>query len=116
MTSTFPPNAIPERIRLSRARGWRMPENTVKVDRSTPWGNPFIVGEHGTRAECVTWFRYILAGYYQMACGPELADMQRYFRFAHDHIGELRGRNLACWCPIGAPCHEIGRASCRERV
>jgi len=32
---------MPERIRLSRAKGWRMPEDAVKVDRSTPWSNPF---------------------------------------------------------------------------
>ncbi len=31
----------PVRIRLSRQRGWRMPDNTVKVDRTTRWGNPF---------------------------------------------------------------------------
>lgn len=24
----------PRRVRLSRAKGWRMPENTVKVDRA----------------------------------------------------------------------------------
>ena len=32
-----------KRIQLSRKRGWRMPENTVKVDRSTRWGNPFTL-------------------------------------------------------------------------
>lgn len=32
---------MPDRITLSRARGWRMPESTVKVDRTTRWGNPF---------------------------------------------------------------------------
>jgi len=31
----------PIRIQLSRRKGWRMPANTVKVDRSTKWGNPF---------------------------------------------------------------------------
>ncbi|TIT42348.1 MAG: DUF4326 domain-containing protein [Mesorhizobium sp.] len=31
----------PIRIQLSRAKGWRMPDNTVKVDRTTKWGNPF---------------------------------------------------------------------------
>lgn len=31
----------PIRIQLSRAKGWRMPSNTMKVDRSTVWGNPF---------------------------------------------------------------------------
>lgn len=31
----------PQRIQLRRTKGWRMPENTVKVDRTTKWGNPF---------------------------------------------------------------------------
>lgn len=31
----------PKRIQLSRAKGWRMPENTVKVTRPGRWGNPF---------------------------------------------------------------------------
>lgn len=34
----------PVRIQLSRAKGWRMPPNTVKVDRRTIWGNPWGVG------------------------------------------------------------------------
>ena len=35
----------PRRVQLSRQKGWRMPANTVKVDRSTKWGNPFV--RHG---------------------------------------------------------------------
>jgi Domain of unknown function (DUF4326) len=35
------------RITLSRAKGWRMPENTVKVDRSTCYGNPWRTGAPG---------------------------------------------------------------------
>lgn len=31
----------PRRIQLRRTKGWRMPPNTVKVDRRTRWGNPF---------------------------------------------------------------------------
>ena len=34
-------NTRPIRVQLSRKKGWRMPENTVKVDRTTKWGNPF---------------------------------------------------------------------------
>lgn len=37
--TVVPPS--PKRVQLSRAAGWRMPKNTVKVDRSTRWGNPF---------------------------------------------------------------------------
>lgn len=32
---------MPERIRLSRERGWRKPEGAVVVARPTRWGNPF---------------------------------------------------------------------------
>jgi Domain of unknown function (DUF4326) len=35
------------RVQLRRAKGWRMPANTVKVDRTTLFGNPFSVKEHG---------------------------------------------------------------------
>lgn len=34
-----------ERIQLSRRKGWRMPSNTVKVDRTTGYGNPFVIGK-----------------------------------------------------------------------
>jgi hypothetical protein len=32
---------MPERIQLSRRKGWRKPENTVVVARPSKWGNPF---------------------------------------------------------------------------
>lgn len=31
---------MPERIQLSRAKGWRMPEDAVSVARPGRWGNP----------------------------------------------------------------------------
>lgn len=35
----------PRRVQLSRRKGWRMPENTVKVDRTNKkFGNPFTIG------------------------------------------------------------------------
>ena len=61
-----------------------MPSNTVKVDRSTRWGNPFVVGRDGDRAQCVALFRALPAP---------------------DDLEELRGKNLACWCPLDEPCH-----------
>ena len=53
----------PARIQLRRAKGWRMPENTVKVDRSTPWGNPFKVGEDGTAHDCVELYKHLVSGH-----------------------------------------------------
>lgn len=52
----------PQRIQLSRKKGWRMPPNTLKVDRTSKWGNPFVVGVHGTQAECVHLFELLLGG------------------------------------------------------
>ena len=36
-----------QRIQLRRAKGWRMPANTVKVDRTTLFGNPFSIEDYG---------------------------------------------------------------------
>ena len=59
----FAANRQPHRVQLRRAKGWRMPPDTVKVDRSTIWGNPFVVGrDGGDRAECVARFARLLAG------------------------------------------------------
>ena len=32
----------PVRVQLSRRKGWTMPPNTVKVDRSTLYGNDYV--------------------------------------------------------------------------
>lgn len=61
-----------------------MPENTVKVDRTTRWGNPWTPENSG-------------------AVDPVL-------RFACETapllpVVELRGKNLACWCKPDAACH-----------
>ena len=82
----------PRRVRLSRAAGWRMPANTVKVDRSTSWGNPFRVGEKGidSPADSIRAYRAWLAAH------PEVRRAAR---------ASLSGKNLACWCPLEGPCH-----------
>jgi Domain of unknown function (DUF4326) len=92
------------RVRLSRAKGWRMPPNTVKVDRSTKWGNPFIVGQHGDRAKCVQLFEYLLGGY--LCVSSDNVDQQRaYVKMARRDRRHLKGKHLACWCSLDAPCH-----------
>ncbi|HET9484830.1 MAG TPA: DUF4326 domain-containing protein [Xanthomonadales bacterium] len=83
---------MPRRVRLQRTRGWRLPPDTVVVARPTRWGNPFVVGTPGVadRAEAVRRYREYLARDDALA------------RAARD---QLRGRDLACWCPLDAPCH-----------
>lgn len=90
-----------------------MPANTVKVDRSSQYGNPFVIGEvspdedvlgAGTprelcgimvrdRAHAIELFRAWVHG---------RSDVARRWR---ESVHTLRGKNLACWCPLNGPCH-----------
>jgi len=83
----------PQRIQRRRTKGWRMPENTVSVCRPGKWGNPFRVGVDGTAAECVAKFQADV-----FSTNPRVG-------FKWEDLDELRGKNLACFCPIGSPCH-----------
>lgn len=95
----------PRRVQLSRRKGWRMPENTVKVDRTTKWGNPFKVGEDGTAAECVELYRLLLSGYVCLS-GTASIELQNKSRAVVVACrDELRGKSLACWCRSDKPCH-----------
>jgi Domain of unknown function (DUF4326) len=78
-----------------------MPPNTLKVDRSTRWGNPMRAREGYTPAQAVSDYRLWVTGADasnfddEFGAAPTLAEI----RFS------LAGRNLACWCRIGQPCH-----------
>lgn len=102
----------PRRIQLSRAAGWRMPPNTVKVDRTTRWGNPFVVGRDGTQAECVEAFGFIageeaslelMARMQVPPCGLDAT--KKVLAELEADPKPLRGKNLACWCRLDEPCH-----------
>src|SRR3972149_853750 len=105
----------PRRIQLSRAKGWRMPPNTIKVDRTTKWGNPFIVGANGNAEYCVLNFRRLLGGYHCISMGPACDKRQEAAVAAlkkekEDGWPTLRGKNIACWCKLPKPgepdiCH-----------
>lgn len=82
-------SALPVRVQLSRRKGWRIPPNTVVVARPSRWGNPYKVGVDGTQAQCVEAFEQ---------------NWGMYIGFGAI-IEHLRGRNLACWCATGTPCH-----------
>lgn len=97
---------MPQRVQLSRAKGWRMPANTVKVDRSTPYGNPFVTGRDGTAAECVRMFRRLVCEHEIVrGLSGELQQNLYLVLVIGGQLDSLRGKNLACWCPLNAPCH-----------
>ncbi len=75
-----------------------MPENTVKVDRTTRWGNPFTLDPPSTRAQSIAHYTAWLAGKHSAPDHqppPTRAEIRQH----------LRGKNLACWCPLDGPCH-----------
>jgi hypothetical protein len=95
-----------QRIRLSRAKGWRLPDGAVNVARPGELGNPFVVGKHGTRAECVSLYAMLLGGFLCLSNGPPIPVQQKVADAVWRRRGELRGRDLACWCALdGKPCH-----------
>ncbi len=91
-----------------------MPPNTVSVARPGKWGNPFKVSEcreagfRGSDAEiaarCVEAFRvWIDTPYWRTNWQGEESEKARAAILAS--LPELRGKDLACWCALDAPCH-----------
>ena len=74
----------PQRIQRKRTKGWKMPPNTVSVTRPGKWGNPFTFENSGTIHPVMRFACEVLP----------LLDLT-----------PLEGKNLACWCVIGAWCH-----------
>lgn len=60
----------------------------IYIGRPSKWGNPFIIGPDGTRAEVVAKHRAWLV------TQPHLLAS----------LHELRGKTLGCWC-APQPCH-----------
>jgi hypothetical protein len=94
------------RVHRRRTAGWRMPANTVYVGRGSIWGNPFRVGASRgdrlpplTAAQVVRLFeRWLTEPIAQPAHAVERA-------LIVNNLHQLRGKNLACWCPLDQPCH-----------
>lgn len=84
----------PLRIQRRRTKGYKMPPGAVYCGRPTKWGNPFVVGclsEYGDIPDSQTAVDFYRAW---IDKGLRRIAMQ-----------ELRGKQLACWCPLDRPCH-----------
>jgi len=94
---------MPDRIQLRRTKGWRLPPNTISVASSSAWGNPFVVGgiDHKTR-ERIADRAHAVRLFEERWFGPDSIARNIIVEQA---IAQLRGFNLACWCPLGQPCH-----------
>jgi hypothetical protein len=54
------------------------PEGSVYIGRGSPWGNPFMIGPHGTREQVLKLFEEMIL--------PQL------------DLEPLRGKDLVCFC------------------
>ena len=106
-----PRSVRPRRVQLRRTRGWRMPANTVKVDRTTRFGNPFSIEGYG-RERAVALHRAWITGEVGNPPIPNklLRDLEARRTEVVSALPSLRGKNLACWCPLPEPgepdiCH-----------
>jgi hypothetical protein len=92
----------PIRVQRKRVKGWKMPPNTVSVTRPGKWGNPFIgEGAVDKFRECLLNSTMTYIYFYEVKATEE------YYRFKWmaENLYLLRGRNLACFCPLDKPCH-----------
>lgn len=114
---------IPKRIQRKRTKGWKMPENTVNVTRPSKWGNPFklvgnmiyidarnrrkildkwVIFEPSTHElDVVFWFKELFEK--EMTHIGDSLYWSAHFQ--NLDLSELKGKNLACFCKEGEPCH-----------
>lgn len=94
----------PVRLQLSRRKGFNLQVHShqvngldaVNVARPSKWGNPFHIT------------RFYHPGKTTLRQAAEDAvDAYREWvtPYAADIAADLRGKNLACWCKHGEPCH-----------
>lgn len=98
---------MPERIQLRRTKGWRKPKGAVVVTRSSKWwGNPFKIGAPIPEPWNLT-AKYEGRIVENRAMAVELFESYTQVKpfYAEFVRQELAGKDLACWCPLGQPCH-----------
>ena len=98
----------PQRIQLKRVKGWRKPEGAIVVARPSKWGNPYRV-QTGCQSP-LRMSRMLVVAVFERDLRAAIDDPWGrahtiQFRTIAESIHELRGRDLACWCPLDHPCH-----------
>jgi Domain of unknown function (DUF4326) len=87
---------VPEHVELGEPRAvhCKRERHHVYVGRNpkgmgvAKWGNPFVVGKHGTRGECIALYEGWLLENAELLAA----------------VSELRGKVLGCWC-VPKACH-----------
>lgn len=120
----------PQRIQLSRKKGYRKPDGAIVVSRPSKWGNQAILFTYA-RSGVVGLPQIVYPAGISLALGRPsdsfvvdpaggrtefFSDPRRARAFAVEwfrqvqaprmDLSPLTGHDLACWCPLdGSPCH-----------
>lgn len=107
---------MPKRIQLSRKKGYRKPDGAIVVSRPSRFGNPWSIKKARESGlfkpeycaqvvvdEYEAWLtKSISPNSEHLGRWHELEEQRQWIL---DHLHELRGHDLACWCKPGEPCH-----------
>lgn len=134
----------PVRLQLSRRKGFDLQAAAraanglpaVKCDRSSGFGNPFPISKGtattagvvhdmwivGTWTGPAIWFRDTEADARELAVKAfrQWLSLPAQEALRARALSALRGKNLACWCAPGTPCHAdvllelANRPTCEE--
>lgn len=83
----IPPRA-PRRIQRKQSKGWRKPDGVVNVTRQGKWGNPY---------HAIKDLDWSLREFRKHA--------EREVKSGRLNLGELRGKDVMCWCRLRDRCH-----------
>lgn len=95
---------MPKRIKRKRTKGWRMPECAVYVGRPTKWGNPFeqdYISDSYNEQDTKYLAAWLFRDWMEKKIQKFIPQRNKILL----NILELRGKDLACWCPLNQPCH-----------
>lgn len=88
-----------------------MPPNTVYVGRGSKWGNPFVVRSDLPIATLIDPDKGLLS---VLSAKDAVATFEDWLtdsvrdpdnKSMMNNLHELKGKDLACWCKEGEPCH-----------
>jgi hypothetical protein len=108
----------PKRIQRKRVKGWEMPPNAMSVTRPGEFGNPFAVGGwyklgNGSGFGFI-WMRLLDESkndgtYCKIENNEQAVQYYKKYRSLYplkqNQLERLKGKDLACWCKEGQPCH-----------
>ncbi|GAB3429915.1 hypothetical protein GCM10027436_02470 [Actinophytocola sediminis] len=88
-----------------------MPAGAVAVDRTTRFGNPFSVadaveaGYENPQRAVVSHFRAWVRGSGDYPDAFQVKGRLLSRKWIREHLGDLAGKDVACWCGPDDPCH-----------